>query len=112
MRIIGLSAFYHDSAAAVVEDGRIVAAAQEERFTRKKHDSGFPHHALAYCLDAAATTLDAAITSYSTISHSSSSSDCWRPISSSRRADLVRSAWPSRFGSAKSYSKSSFSGTN
>jgi carbamoyltransferase len=59
MRIIGLSAFYHDSAAAVVEDGRIVAAAQEERFTRKKHDSGFPHHALAYCLDAAATTLDA-----------------------------------------------------
>jgi carbamoyltransferase len=59
MRIIGLSAFYHDSAAAVVEDGRIVAAAQEERFTRKKHDSGFPHQALAYCLDAAATTLDA-----------------------------------------------------
>ena len=46
MRILGLSAFYHDSAAALVEDGRIVAAAQEERFTRKKHDSGFPHHAL------------------------------------------------------------------
>jgi carbamoyltransferase len=51
MRILGLSAFYHDSAAALVVDGRIVAAAQEERFTRKKHDSGFPHHALAYCLD-------------------------------------------------------------
>src|SRR3984893_2302005 len=59
MRIVGLSAFYHDSAAAIVEDGRVVAAAQEERFTRKKHDSGFPHHALAYCLDAAETTLDA-----------------------------------------------------
>ena len=42
MRILGISAFYHDSAAALVEDGRIVAAAQEERFTRKKHDVGFP----------------------------------------------------------------------
>ena len=50
MRILGLSAFYHDSAAALVVDGQIVAAAQEERFTRKKHDSGFPRHAIAYCL--------------------------------------------------------------
>ncbi len=52
MRIVGLSAFYHDSAAALVVDGRVVAAAQEERFTRKKHDSGFPARALAYCLEA------------------------------------------------------------
>jgi carbamoyltransferase len=51
LRVIGLSAFYHDSAAALVVDGRVVAAAQEERFTRKKHDSRFPHHALAYCLE-------------------------------------------------------------
>ena len=58
MRIVGLSAFYHDSAAALVEDGRVVAAAQEERFTRKKHDSGFPHHALAYCLEAAGIPLE------------------------------------------------------
>jgi carbamoyltransferase len=58
MRILGLSAFYHDSAAALVEDGRVVAAAQEERFSRKKHDSGFPQHALAYCLEAAGTGLD------------------------------------------------------
>ena len=50
MRILGISAFYHDSAAALVEDGRITAAAQEERFTRKKHDSGFPAHAVDYCL--------------------------------------------------------------
>jgi carbamoyltransferase len=50
VRILGLSAFYHDSAAALVEDGRIVAAAQEERFTRKKHDPRFPHNAAAYCL--------------------------------------------------------------
>jgi carbamoyltransferase len=49
-RILGLSAYYHDSAACLVEDGRIVAAAQEERFTRKKHDAGFPARAVAYCL--------------------------------------------------------------
>jgi carbamoyltransferase len=49
-RILGLSAYYHDSAACLVEDGRIVAAAQEERFTRKKHDAGFPEHAVEYCL--------------------------------------------------------------
>ncbi len=50
MRILGISAFYHDSAAALVDDGRIVAAAQEERFTRKKHDSRYPAHAVDYCL--------------------------------------------------------------
>jgi carbamoyltransferase len=57
MRILGISAFYHDSAAAIVEDGRIVAAAQEERFTRKKHDASFPHHAIACCLDTAGAKL-------------------------------------------------------
>jgi carbamoyltransferase len=50
MRILGISAFYHDSAAALIDDGRIVAAAQEERFTRRKHDAAFPHNALVYCL--------------------------------------------------------------
>lgn len=50
MTILGISAFYHDSAAALIEDGRIVAAAQEERFTRKKHDPGFPTQAIKYCL--------------------------------------------------------------
>ena len=58
MQILGLSAFYHDSAAALVRDGEIVAAAQEERFTRKKHDSEFPMNALEYCLMAADTTAD------------------------------------------------------
>ncbi len=53
MKILGISAYYHDSAASLVVDGRIVAAAQEERFTRKKHDSGFPSHAIAYCLSEA-----------------------------------------------------------
>ncbi|MCC6779455.1 MAG: carbamoyltransferase [Hyphomicrobiales bacterium] len=57
MHILGLSAFYHDSAAALLVDGRIVAAAQEERFTRKKHDAGFPHRALAYCLEEAGLSL-------------------------------------------------------
>ncbi len=57
MRILGISAFYHDSAAALIDDGHIVAAAQEERFTRKKHDSGFPEAAIAYCLDEAGVGL-------------------------------------------------------
>jgi carbamoyltransferase len=52
MRVLGISAFYHDSAAALIEDGRIVAAAQEERFTRKKFDANYPRHAIAYCLGA------------------------------------------------------------
>ena len=52
MRILGLSAFYHDSAAALVVDGRIAAAAQEERFTRKKNDAGYPANAVNYCLEA------------------------------------------------------------
>ena len=59
MRVLGLSAFYHDSAAALVEGGRIVAAAQEERFTRRKHDSDYPANAIACCLDRAGVTLDA-----------------------------------------------------
>lgn len=50
MNILGISAFYHDSAACLVRDGEIVAAAQEERFTRKKHDFAFPHNAISYCL--------------------------------------------------------------
>src|SRR5258705_13559570 len=57
MRILGISAFYHDSAAALVEDGRLVAAAQEERFTRKKQDAAFPYHAIGYCLGAAGAKL-------------------------------------------------------
>ena len=59
MRILGISAFYHDSAAALVEDGVIVAAAQEERFTRRKYDSRYPANAIAYCLDEARVDLDA-----------------------------------------------------
>ncbi|MBT5551186.1 MAG: carbamoyltransferase [Nitrospina sp.] len=51
MHILGVSGFYHDSAAALVSEGCITAAAQEERFTRKKHDSGFPRNAIAYCLE-------------------------------------------------------------
>src|SRR5207245_6789731 len=50
--VLGLSAFYHDSAACLLRDGEIVAAAQEERFTRKKGDASFPLHAVRYCLEA------------------------------------------------------------
>ncbi|MBF0172163.1 MAG: carbamoyltransferase [Magnetococcales bacterium] len=59
MRILGISAWYHDSAAALVHDGRIVAAAQEERFTRNKHDPNFPAHAIRYCLTAGGVSLAA-----------------------------------------------------
>jgi carbamoyltransferase len=58
MHILGISAFYHDSAAALLVDGRIVAAAQEERFTRKKQDARFPAQAIAYCLGEDGCTLD------------------------------------------------------
>jgi carbamoyltransferase len=51
VNILGISAWYHDAAACLVRDGEIVAAAQEERFTRKKHDPEFPHHAIRSCLE-------------------------------------------------------------
>ena len=51
--ILGISAFYHDSAAALIVDGKIIAAAQEERFTRKKHDPSYPTNAINYCLSEA-----------------------------------------------------------
>ena len=57
--ILGLSAYYHDSAAALVSDGKIIAAAQEERFTRKKHDAGFPTQAIRYCLAEAGLAFNA-----------------------------------------------------
>ena len=57
MRVLGISAYYHDSAAALVTDGRVVAAAKEERFTRRKHDADFPKNALQYCLGEGKTTL-------------------------------------------------------
>jgi carbamoyltransferase len=58
MRILGISAYYHDSAACLIEDGEITAAAQEERFTRRKHDPGFPANAIKYCLTEAGITAD------------------------------------------------------
>src|SRR5437764_399820 len=57
MRILGISAFYHDSAAALIDDGMVVAAAQEERFTRKKFDPNYPRHAIDYCLTAGEVAL-------------------------------------------------------
>jgi carbamoyltransferase len=59
MKILGISAYYHDSAAALIQDGRIVCAAQEERFTRKKHDAEFPLNAIRFCLDDAGLPLTA-----------------------------------------------------
>src|SRR5215468_8026806 len=56
LHVLGISAYYHDSAAAILCDGEVVAAAQEERFTRTKGDSAFPHHAVGYCLERAGVT--------------------------------------------------------
>jgi len=56
--ILGISAFYHDSAACLLCDGEIIAAAQEERFTRKKHDAAFPKEAIQYCLNEAGIAAD------------------------------------------------------
>jgi carbamoyltransferase len=56
--ILGISAYYHDAAACLVRDGEIVAAAQEERFSRRKHDHRFPHHAVAYCLSEAGISVE------------------------------------------------------
>lgn len=58
MKILGISAFYHDSAVAIIEDGLVIAAAQEERFTRKKHDAAFPSNAIKFCLEYSGSTLD------------------------------------------------------
>lgn len=57
MKILGISAFYHDSAAAIIDNGEIIAAAQEERFTRKKHDPNFPANAVRFCLEYSGLTL-------------------------------------------------------
>ena len=56
--ILGISAFYHDSAAAIIIDGEIIAAAQEERYTRKKHDPSYPTNAINYCLSEAGLLLE------------------------------------------------------
>ena len=58
MNILGISAFYHDSAAVLVRDGIPIAAAQEERFTRKKYDSSFPSHAINFCLNKSQVTIN------------------------------------------------------
>ena len=58
MLILGISAFYHDAAAAIIQDGKVIAAAQEERFTRKKHDSSFPSNAIKFCLKYAGVSID------------------------------------------------------
>jgi carbamoyltransferase len=64
MKILGVSCYYHDAAAALIEDGRVIVAAEEERFTRRKHDSGFPRNAIRFCLDythTSASEIDAVV---------------------------------------------------
>ncbi len=90
MNILGISCFYHDSAACLVRGDRVVAAAQEERFTRKKHDESFPANAVAYCLREGGTPPRTSIWSASTRSRWSNSSVCSKPTSPARRADSGR----------------------
>ena len=80
MRILGISAFYHDSAAALVEDGHVVAAAQEERFTRKKFDASYPRHAISYCLRAGGIKLKDVDFVFFTTNLLSNSNASWKPI--------------------------------
>lgn len=61
MHILGLSCYFHDAAAALLRDGRLIAAAEEERFTRKKHDYEFPRHAIDFCLETGALVLVALV---------------------------------------------------
>ena len=112
MHILGISAFYHDSAACLLRDGEIVAAAQEERFTRKKGDAAFPAHGRRL-LPAArpGSRSRTSPTSASTTSRCSSSSASSRPTSASRRAGSGRSSWPGRSGSRRSSSPTGSSAT-
>ena len=98
MKILGISAYYHDAAAALLIDGQVAAAAQEERFTRKKHDSRFPHSAIRACLEQTGTRASEIDFVAFYDKPSSSSNACWRPISPSRRAAFPPSAPRFRFG--------------
>ena len=73
MNILGISCYYHDAAAALLQDGQLIAASEEERFSRIKHDFGFPSMAIQFCLDSAGIRPGISTTWSSTRSHSASS---------------------------------------
>jgi predicted NodU family carbamoyl transferase len=112
MKVLGVSAFYHDSAAVLVDDGEIVAAAQEERFTRIKNDSGFPEKAVAFCLERGGIGLDDVDYVAFTTNRFCSLSGCLKPICLLRRGGSSHSQWPCLFGSARSYFRSNYCGTS
>ena len=103
MNIIGISAYYHDSAAALVVDGVITAAAQEERFTRKKHDPSFPQQAIQYCLDEANISLEEVDISFFMTNLSSSLKDCWKRTYPTHQRGFVHSYQLCQCGYKKSY---------
>ena len=76
MKVLGISCFYHDSAACLVEDGNILAAAQEERFTRIKHDPSFPSHSIRYCLESTNTKVSDITRLFTTKNHLELSEAC------------------------------------
>ena len=93
MNILGISAYYHDSAACLIVDGEIVAAAQEERFTRLKADPSFPVNAIRIVCPSGGSRPRKSTSLFSTTSHSRSSSACSRRISPLRRGASDRSRW-------------------
>jgi hypothetical protein len=94
VNILGISAFYHDSAACLVRDGEIIAAAQEERFTRKKHDAAFPKHAVEFCLRQGAIHARSGLVA----SRSRSKFTGFAYLSVTRRQDCVHSDGDPRSG--------------
>ena len=100
--VLGISCFYHDSAAALLKDGVVIAAGQEERFSRKKHDSGFPIGPSSTCCTRPASGPTSSTRSASTTSRSSSSSGCSRPTSPPSRGPSTPSARRCRSGCTRS----------
>jgi carbamoyltransferase len=99
MIVLGISAFYHDSAAAIVRDGEIVAAAQEERFTRKKHDASFPANALRFCVQQAGVAWsDIDFVTFYEKPFLKFERTAREPIWRLRRKASARSAWRCRCG--------------
>jgi carbamoyltransferase len=104
LKILGISAYYHDSAAAIVVDGEIIAAAQEERFTRIKHDPSFPANAVKYCLEQTGLKIDELDAFVFYISRFLSLSDYYKLTMGSHPEGCNHSSKLYPFGSRKNYS--------
>ena len=105
MKIIGISCFYHDSAAALVINGNIISAVQEERFTRVKHDASFPIHSIKYCLNSANLKISDIDAFVFMKNHLLNLKDYWRHIYKKFLLVLNHLNLPSHFGLKKNFFK-------